>query len=73
MKGVVLPVVAYSPYGERILARSVLAPYVTVVAEIATTLVPEELSTRYKEKVEDLRRYWQEQYIEEMSPDPRQV
>jgi len=70
---VVLPVVAYSPYGERVLAHSVLAPYITVVADIATSVVPEDLSSRYKKKVEDLRRYWQERYIEGLSPDPHQV
>ena len=70
---VVLPVVAYSPYGERVLAHSVLAPYITVVADIANSVVPEDLSSRYKEKVEDLRRYWQERYIEGLSPDPHQV
>ena len=70
---VVLPVVAYSPYGERALAHSVLAPYITVVADIATSVVPEDLSSRYKKKVEDLRRYWQERYIEGLSPDPHQV
>ena len=70
---VVLPVVAYSPYGEQILAQSILAPYILVVADIATSLAPEDLSSRYKEKIEDLRRYWQEQYIESLNPDPHQV
>jgi membrane protein required for colicin V production len=70
---VVIPVVAYSPYGEQVLARSILAPYITVVAEIATSLVPEELSLRYKQKIEDLRRYWQQQYIEDLNPDSRKV
>jgi len=70
---IVLPVVAYSPYGKQILAQSILAPYITVVADMATSLAPEELSSRYKEKVEDLRRYWQEKYIENLNPDPRQA
>ena len=70
---VILPVVAYSPYGERVLAHSVLAPYITVVAELASSLVPEDLSSRYKQKVEDLRRYWQQRYIEDLNPDSRKV
>ena len=37
-----------------------LAPYVTVVADLANQLVPEELSESYRRKVEDLRRYWRD-------------
>jgi membrane protein required for colicin V production len=43
----VLPLVAYSPFGEKALRDSVLAPYVTVVAN---------------KKVEDLRQYWRERW-----------
>jgi membrane protein required for colicin V production len=57
---VVLPLVAYSPYSEKILANSVLAPYVTVVADMANMLVPDDLSERYRRKVDDLRQYWRE-------------
>jgi membrane protein required for colicin V production len=67
----VLPIVAYSPYGERMLGASVLAPYVTVVAEIATGLVPDDLKARYREKVEDLRRYWQDRYDPPRTEPPR--
>jgi membrane protein required for colicin V production len=70
---VVLPIVAYSPHGEQILGRSILAPYVTVVADLATGLVPDDLSQRYRDRVEVLRRYWQDRYIEELSPDPSRV
>jgi membrane protein required for colicin V production len=70
---IVLPIVAYSPWGERLLLRSVLAPYVTVVADVANTLVPEDLSSKYREKVDDLRRYWREKYIEELGPQQPQV
>jgi membrane protein required for colicin V production len=70
---IVLPLVAYSPYGERILGGSVLAPYVTVVADLATGLAPADLSTRYREGVEKLRRYWQDRAIERLSPDPSRV
>jgi len=61
---VVLPVLAYSPYGEQILARSVLAPYVAAVADLATTLAPSDLGQRYRRKIEDLRRFWQRQGLE---------
>ncbi len=56
----VLPLVAYSPYSERILAQSVLAPYVTVVTDAANMLVPDDLSRRYRQGVEGLRRLWRE-------------
>jgi membrane protein required for colicin V production len=56
----VLPLVAYSPGSERLLARSRLAPYVTVVADLANTLAPADLSRRYREGVEGLRRFWRE-------------
>ncbi len=57
---VVLPLVAYSPRGERALRDSVLAPYVAVVADLAKLLAPRELAEKYDEKVEGLRRYWRE-------------
>jgi membrane protein required for colicin V production len=57
---VILPVLAYAPAGERALQGSVLAPYVTSVADLATRLVPDDLSRRYREHVESLRRYWRE-------------
>jgi membrane protein required for colicin V production len=66
----VLPLVAYSPYSERILGNSVLAPYVTAVADLANTLVPEDLSRRYDEKIDELRRYWREQWFERTGPEP---
>jgi len=59
---VVLPVLAYAPFGERALRDSVLAPYVTIVADMAEGLVPDELSVRYKQRVEDLRAYWRERW-----------
>jgi len=60
----VLPLVAYSPWSERVLASSRLAPYVTVVADLANTLVPDDLSRRYREGVEGLRRFWREHLAE---------
>ena len=63
--GIILPLVAYSPFGEKVLADSTLAPYVVVFADAANMLVPEELSQRYREKVEDLRRYWSERWFQQ--------
>jgi membrane protein required for colicin V production len=57
-----LPLVAYSPFGERALRDSLLAPYVTVVADLARRVVPSELSESYRQRVEELRRYWREQW-----------
>lgn len=59
---IVLPVVAYAPDGERVLRNSVLAPYVTVVADVANHLVPEGLSAQYRSKMESLRRYWRDRW-----------
>ena len=56
---VILPVVAYAPSGAAVLRNSVLAPYVTVVADIANPLVPDRLSGQYRDKMESLRQYWQ--------------
>jgi hypothetical protein len=67
----VLPLVAYSPFGEKALRDSVLAPYVTVVADLAKRLVPEELSDSYNKKVEDLRQYWRERW--QATPDSLEV
>jgi membrane protein required for colicin V production len=70
---IVLPLVAYSPFGEKVLADSLLAPYVMVVADIANALVPQELSERYRDKVDDLRRYWRERWLENGAPDSPSV
>jgi membrane protein required for colicin V production len=61
----VLPLVAYSPFGERALRESALAPYVTAVADVARALVPDELSDSYDKRVEDLREYWRERWRHE--------
>ena len=57
----ILPIVAYSPNSDNWLRQSVLAPYVTAVADLARPLVPQDLSDRYRERLEDLRRFWQGQ------------
>jgi membrane protein required for colicin V production len=56
---IVPPVLAYWPSGEGLLARSTLAPYLVAVADLATSLVPGDLSERYRHKIEGLRRQWQ--------------
>jgi len=66
----ILPLVAYSPNSERLLGNSVFAPYVTVVADLANAVVPEELSRRYDEKIDELRRYWREQWLPTTDPEP---
>jgi len=58
----VLPLVAYSPWSEQVLGHSMLAPYVTVVADIANAVVPDDLSERYQQGVEQLRRYWSDHW-----------
>lgn len=62
----VLPLVAYSPWSERVLANSRLAPYVTVVADLANVIAPEDLSRRYREGVEGLRQFWREHVAAEL-------
>ena len=61
----ILPLVAYSPSGHRLLRRSVLAPYVTVLADLASPLVPNELSRLYREGMDDLRLFWRERTFDE--------
>ena len=59
---VILPVVAYAPSGAAVLRNSVLAPYVTVVADIANHLVPDRLSSQYRDRMESLRQYWKQRW-----------
>ena len=66
---VILPLLAYSSYGERVLASSVLAPYVAVVADLATNLAPADLGERYRRKIEELRRHWKGRILETPAPD----
>jgi membrane protein required for colicin V production len=63
----ILPLVAYSNTGQQALRDSVLAPYVTVVADLANRWVPQGLSDSYRRKVEDLRRYWRDEVLDQAS------
>jgi membrane protein required for colicin V production len=59
----ILPIVAYTPRGEQMLGGSLLAPYVAAVADLVNHLAPEELSRRYRERMEELRRHWRGEEI----------
>ena len=65
---VILPVVAYTPKGETLLRGSVLAPYVTAVSDIVNKVAPEDLSRRYRERMEELRRRWRGEDVVSRSP-----
>ncbi len=54
----VLPLIAYTETGNAMLRRSVLAPYVAGVADLAAPLVPEGLAELYDRRIEELREYW---------------
>ena len=60
----VLPVVAYSPWGATALGDSILAPYIVGVAEAAATVAPPEMAERYREGVEDLKKIWDETLVD---------
>lgn len=54
----IMPLVAYAPQGESILARSELAPYLVVVSDVFTRLAPEEMRQHFRGGVEQLRMLW---------------
>ncbi len=54
----VLPMVAYSPHGTRLLEGSRLAPYVAPVADLVNLACPDGLAARYEKGIEGLRRMW---------------
>jgi membrane protein required for colicin V production len=58
---VVLPLVAYSPRGARLLERSVLAPYIAAVADLAVRVAPQGLADRYERGIAALREHWRGQ------------
>ncbi len=57
----VLPLVAYAPDGARILDRSILAPYVLVVADLAAQAAPDDLVGRFRKQLGNLKEQWAEQ------------
>lgn len=54
----VVPVVAYAPDGAGVLERSVLAPYVLAVADLAARVAPDDLVDRFRERLGELRDQW---------------
>jgi membrane protein required for colicin V production len=56
----VVPIVAYTPDGAGILERSILAPYVLVVADLAARAAPDDLVDRFRERLGELRERWAE-------------
>ncbi len=57
---VVVPVLAYVPAGDRLLAESQLAPYAVVGADAAVALAPAELTDWYRERMHAVQAFWQE-------------
>ena len=55
---VVVPVLAYAPAGDRLLAESHLAPYAVVGADAAVALAPPELTAWYQERMGVVRQFW---------------
>ena len=57
---VVVPVLAYAPTGERLLAESQLAPYAVVGADVAAALSPAEVTTWYRERMAAVKQFWRD-------------
>jgi hypothetical protein len=53
-----LPIVAFLPEGVDAIERSKLAPYVAVVADLAGSAAPHDLSQRWHDGIELLRKRW---------------
>lgn len=57
---VVVPVLAYAPAGDRLLAESQLAPYAVVGADVALALAPAGLTEWYQGRMQAVERFWTE-------------
>ena len=57
---VVVPVLAYVPAGDLLLAESQLAPYAVVGADAAVALAPPELTEWYRGRMQAVREFWRE-------------
>ena len=57
---VVVPVLAYVPAGDRLLAESQLAPYAVVGADMAVALASAELTDWYRERMRAVQAFWRE-------------
>ena len=65
----ILPLLAYSPLGGTLLRGSVLAPYVTAVADLARPLVPDGMSRLYSQRLDDLRQFWRDRWLKQQDLD----
>jgi membrane protein required for colicin V production len=65
---IILPMVAYSPGSSEMLSESVLAPFISEAADVASPMVPQHLSDLYNEKIEALRQLWQEKFFDSENP-----
>jgi membrane protein required for colicin V production len=54
----IMPLVAYVPKGESLLADSKVAPYLVVISDLFHRLAPEEMRVYYRQGVEELRELW---------------
>ena len=57
---VVVPVLAYVPAGDLLLAESRLAPYAVVGADAAAALAPPELNAWYRDRMDAVRQFWRD-------------
>jgi membrane protein required for colicin V production len=55
------PLVASSPEGSHLVATSKLAPYVTVVADVANAVAPDAVAKRYESGIDSVRRIWRDE------------
>ncbi len=54
----IMPLVAYAPKGDSVLAGSVLAPYLVTISDLFYSFAPEEMREYYRRGVEELRELW---------------
>jgi membrane protein required for colicin V production len=55
---VIHPLAASSPWGRDLLSGSALAPYASVVADLANFATPERSAASYRREIEALRKVW---------------
>lgn len=55
---VVHPLAASSPWGRELLATSALAPYASIVADVANFAAPEKQAAAYRKEMDALRKTW---------------
>ena len=55
---VIHPLTASSPWGRELLSSSALAPYASVVADLANLAAPERHAASYRKEMDALRKVW---------------